>query len=201
MQDRQGSPLTCAPFVALVTFAAFGCSSPRAEVGEVQAAGVSSYEPSARVAPSVEPTASSAPATSATPVFPADSGAAIPPGALFVYREGDLALSFTPPRKVTRLAGGTAPCTYELGDSGNMYSGAEIERAWRDAEVQAAVTRTSAFLAPRGVGVASEVRGPSGRIAWTPECGGLCPDGPPGVTRLHGILQVLAVNARAACKL
>lgn len=124
----------------------------------------------------------------------------LPDGALFAYREGDLSLAFTLPRRVTLLGRPEKPCSYELAEGGNMYSGAEVEAAWRNADAVRAVSQSQSFMPPADLMVGGEARGASGRIVWTPFCGGLCVNGPPGVVGLLRVLHVLATNARAVCQ-
>lgn len=141
------------------------------------------------------PGASATPPVALPPTMPLE----LPKGALFAYREGGVALAFTPPRRVTMLGSVDKPCSYELGEGGNMYSGAEIEAAWRNAEAASAVAKSQSFLPPDDLALGSEVLGADGKIQWTPFCGGLCIQGPPGVVSLLRVLHVLATNARGVC--
>ncbi len=104
--------------------------------------------------PSAVAPPASASATAATPP-PLE----LPAGALFVYREGDLTLSFTTPRRVTVLRPSDKPCSYELSDNGNMLSGKEVEAAWRKVETLKGLAETSVFLAPNDPLVSGEVVG------------------------------------------
>lgn len=160
-----------------------------------------SSSPSASASAVASSTASTSPLASSSPSSaPPAARLELPAGALFAYREGDVALSFTAPNRVTLLVPSDKPCTYELGDHGNMYSGKEVEAAWKNVDVQKATASTSVFLSPKQPMVSGEVVGPAGRVIWTAQCGGLCLDGPPGVTQLLKVLHVLATNARGVCK-
>lgn len=141
-----------------------------------------------------------APSASVALVEPAAARLELPAGALFAYHEGNITLSFTSPNHVTLLVPSDKPCTYDLGDHGNMVSGKEVEAAWKNAEAQKAVASSSVFLSPDDPLVSGAVVGAAGRIEWTAHCGGLCPKGPPGVTGLLRVLHVLAVNGRGVCK-
>ncbi len=145
-------------------------------------------------------TASAASVPSASAAGPELTAAIVTPeGALFSYREDDILLAFTPPSRVTVLSRREGVCAYELGNSGNMYSGAEVEAAFRNADVAAAIAKSSAFLPPEDLMIGAELRVGSDRIAWTPFCGGICVNGPPGVVGLLRVLHVVATNARAVC--
>lgn len=186
---------------ALLAAGLLACASPSGSTPRPDEP-PATHDPAPAPAPSE---ASRAPTPSTTPAPPPATGESldpgeVPEGALFVYREDDVTLSFTPPRRVTRHGSAGAPCTYELGDEGNMVSGREVEQAWRNPEVQNAVSGSKAFMAPDDLLIASEVRGADGRIAWTPACGGLCVGGPPGVVALLRVLHVMAVNVRGVCK-
>jgi hypothetical protein len=157
----------------------------------------------ALAAPSGSPQTSAStagPGAIGTASAPSSAPLTLPAGALFVYREDAVTLSFTPPRRVTLLVPSDKPCSYELGDAGNMHSGREVEAAWRDIEAQSAITKTGTFLAPDGLPVSGEAVGATGRIAWTAVCGGLCLQASPGVNALLRVLHTLAVNARGVCK-
>lgn len=177
-------------------FSVTACA-PAKDAGASLDGASASSPPAATSKPGAEvaPTASSATAEpSPVEVPPLE----LPKGALFVYREGDVTVAFTAPRRVTRL-GAHEPCSHELGERGNMYSGSEIEAAWRNADVTRAETASSAFMPPEDLPLGAEVRGATGTITWTPFCGGLCVQGPPGVVSLLRVLHVLATNARGVC--
>ena len=152
-------------------------------------------------APSVN--ASSVETASASTEASSPPSAWTPPdskAALFVYREDPDSFAFTPPGTVTRLTDAKTPCSYELPEGGNMYSGREVSSAWRNLEAQAAASASSAFLSPSDLPIAAEVRGGSGgRIAWTPACGGLCVSGPTGAVQLRRVLHTVMVNRRGVC--
>jgi len=119
--------------------------------------------------------------------------------ALFVYEEGADTISFFPPRTVRIVHGATADagvhaCQYDLPDNGNMYSGADVENAFRNAIVQSEMRAHHIYVAPAG-----KVTSGSDEIAWMPVCRGACAAEPAPVAQLHQTLRTVMLNARLVC--
>jgi len=119
--------------------------------------------------------------------------------ALFVYEEGADTISFFPPRTVRIIHGATADagvhaCQYDLPDNGNMYSGADIENAFKNAVVQSEMRVHHVYVAPAGKVTA----GPD-EINWMPICRGACASEPAPVAQLHQTLRTVMLNARLVC--
>lgn len=126
------------------------------------------------------------------------------PAPLFWYREDGDTLAFWSPDVVvlTRLGDGGAPrrCRNTLpGDvRGNMYSGREVEAAFRDPEVQ------KIFAGPHGTPYSAESAGTLGAgyggdpITWLTACDKCLAD-TGGLLRLHEVLRVVMRNQRLLC--
>ncbi len=189
--NRRGCPPTVPESLALLVLVACAPDrvtppTPPSGASATAAAGASSGAGEAPTPPA------SAAAPGSAPDFPD-----LPSGALFVYREGTDAVAFTPPSKVTRL-GAAKACSYELSDRGNMYSGREVQAAWEAAEVQRALAASTVFLAAEAA-PGSKACGAPGCVAWTADCGGLCPAMTRDVAHLQRVLGVLLANARGVC--
>lgn len=119
---------------------------------------------------------------------------------LFVYEEGGDTVSFFSPRTVrivhaARGDAGVHSCQYDLPDNGNMYSGPEVERAFRDPVVQAELRAHHAYLSPDG----GSVTAGSDRVQWLSACYYGCTAEPAAMKQLHQVLRVVMVNARLVC--
>lgn len=157
----------------------------------------------------VEGHATSASAAAVPTVVPAvtptavGSATAVPAGApLFRYSEDGDTVSFWPPRAVridpTRPAGDRS-CDSELSDNGNMYTGADVEAAFRNDDVQAALRGPAVY----GVGKDATLRttegdAGAGTLEWRAGCRACLPE-PPGVARLREVLAVVVSNRRLLC--
>lgn len=177
-----------------------GGAPPEEQQSLVASSDASAVETAPSTAPNASATATALQSASSAPVDAATARLELPAGALFAYREGNITLSFASPNHVTLLVPSYKACAYELGGHGNMFSGKEVEAAWKNAEAQNAVASSAVFLSPYESLVSGEVVGANGRIVWTAQCGGLCLKGPPGVNDLLRVLHVVAINARAFCK-
>jgi hypothetical protein len=118
---------------------------------------------------------------------------------LFVYEEGADTISFFPPRTVRIIHGATADagvhaCQYDLPDNGNMYSGADVENAFKNAVVQSEMHAHHVYVAPAG-----KVTAGTDEVTWTPACRGLCATEPAPVAQLHQTLRTVMLNARLVC--
>lgn len=121
------------------------------------------------------------------------------PAPLFQYSEDSDTVQFLAPRSVrlVRSAGGTLKvCQYALSDHGNMWSGPEVEKAFRAAEVQSA-------LAPAGAPFASDAAGKLAAgersLVWASACKKCrAPSAP--LQHLRGLLRTVMLNARLVCK-
>jgi hypothetical protein len=119
--------------------------------------------------------------------------------ALFVYEEGADTVSFFPPRTVRIVHGATADagvhaCQYDLPDNGNMYSGADVENAFKNAVVQSEMHAHHVYVAPAG-----KITSGTDEITWMPVCRGACASEPAPVAQLHQTLRTVMLNARLVC--
>lgn len=118
---------------------------------------------------------------------------------LFQYAEDDDTVFFLSPRSI-RIArarnGSLTVCQYALSDHGNMWSGPEVERAFRAAEVKSA-------LSPQGAPYAAESAGKltagTNSILWAGACK-KCKAQTPALKELHTVLRTVMLNARLICK-
>jgi hypothetical protein len=120
--------------------------------------------------------------------------------ALFVYEEGGGdTISFFPPSTVRIIHAATADagvhaCQYDLPDNGNMYSGADVENAFKSAVVQSEMRAHHVYVAPAG-----KLTAGSDEITWMPICRGACASEPAPVAQLHQTLRTVMLNARLVC--
>jgi hypothetical protein len=120
--------------------------------------------------------------------------------AFLVYEEGGDTISFFPPRTVRIVHGATASapahaCQYDLPDNGNMYSGADVENAFKNAVVQSEMHAHHMY---RDTGVGRVTSG-TDEMSWTLVCHGACVPEPPPVAQLHQTLRTVLLNARSVC--
>lgn len=121
------------------------------------------------------------------------------PASLFVYEEGADTITFFPPRTVRIIHGATADagthaCQYDLPENGNMYSGADVENAFKNAVVQSEMRAHHVYVAPAG-----KVTSGTDEISWMPVCRGACATEPAPVSQLHQTLRTVMLNARLVC--
>jgi hypothetical protein len=119
---------------------------------------------------------------------------------LFVYEEGGDTVSFFSPRTVrivhaARGDAGVHSCQYDLPDNGNMYSGPEVESAFRDATVQAELRAHRTYLSPDG----GSITAGADRAQWLVACYYGCTKEPAPMQQLHQVLHVVMRNARLVC--
>ena len=125
---------------------------------------------------------------------PAAAGAA----PLFQYAEDSDTVFFIAPRSV-RIArannGSLRVCQYGLSEHGNMWSGPEVEKAFRAAEVQSALT-------PHGAPYASDSAGKltagDAGLVWAGACK-KCREQTAPLRQLRDILRTVMLNARLLC--
>lgn len=118
---------------------------------------------------------------------------------LFSYEEDGDTLSFFPPRTVdlVRAAGSKAKsCRGELPDHGNMWSGAEVERAFRDGPVQKAL---GGAKAPYAAEYAGKLTAGETSIVWAGACK-KCQAAPAALEHLHEVLHTVIRNRRLVCQ-
>src|SRR5262245_53407392 len=101
------------------------------------------------------------------PAAPQDTAKAAP---LFTFEEDGDKASFLPPRGVdfVRAPGHKGrSCLHQLSDHGNMWTGAEVERAFRDAAVQKALGGSQA---PYAGDYPGKLTAGSASITWARAC-------------------------------
>ena len=131
----------------------------------------------------------------------------IPSTPLFTYVEGGDELTFTPPTWVrlerSGADGGKHACLSELGDKGNMWSGADVENAFRNADVQAALRGGTISYSPEiddaGVITEATLRTDKGTIEWKLRPCRYCVAAAPGVVALRKVLTGVMMNRRLLC--
>jgi hypothetical protein len=122
---------------------------------------------------------------------------------MLVYEEGADTVSFFGPKTVrivhgARPDGGVHSCQYDLPENGNMYSGRDVESAFRDPVVQAELHARHSYASPDTGNVRDGVTG-ADRAQWVSSCASGCATEPPAMKQLHQILRVVMVNARLVC--
>lgn len=118
---------------------------------------------------------------------------------LFQYTEDSDTVSFLSPRSV-RIAraqnGSLKVCQYALSDHGNMWSGPEVEKAFRAPEVKSA-------LLPQGAPYASDSAGKltvgATSVSWAAACK-KCREQTAALKQLRDVLRTVMLNARLICK-
>jgi hypothetical protein len=119
---------------------------------------------------------------------------------LFVFEEGGDTLSFFPPktvRLVRHLDGSnTKVCETELPDNGNMWSGADVDHAYRNAEVQKALGNTSV---PYVAEAAGKLTAGDRTITWAANCNE-CAQPPTAIKNLYTVVHGVMFNRRLLCK-
>ena len=128
---------------------------------------------------------------------PVSYGAGSKGPALFSYEEDGVTLSFWSPSsvRVTRLGG--KPCDSELPDKGNMWSGPDVEAAFRAAEVQAVLTRSEVFRS--NFPIPSKIIAAARSITWVIAWKELPPAEPPSVQHLQQVLHGVTLNLSSMC--
>ncbi|MBK7398475.1 MAG: hypothetical protein IPJ34_19805 [Myxococcales bacterium] len=119
---------------------------------------------------------------------------------LLVYHEDDATLSFWSTGAVRlALATPTAArtCDTQLGDNGNLWTPADVNAAFRHADVQTAL-KTSALYRSAYPSRALLEAGAS-TITWVNAWKELPPSEPEAVRHLHEVLHGLTANRRSLC--
>ena len=118
---------------------------------------------------------------------------------LFQYAEDSDTVSFFSPRsvRIARAQSGTLKvCQYVLSDHGNMWTGPEVEKAFRAAEVQSALLPQSA---PYSAESAGKLTVGASSIVWAATCK-KCREQTAALKQLRGVLSTVMLNARLMCK-
>ena len=145
-------------------------------------------------------TATATASASATATTVAPGGAGHGPAPLFWYQEDGDSVAFWSPNVVvlTRRGDGGAPkvCRSELGERGNMYSGPEVENAFKNPDVQKAlagnVRFTSGATGKLGAGSSGNA------LEWVTACA-TCAGDTGGVAQAHQVMRTLMLNRRLLC--
>jgi len=119
---------------------------------------------------------------------------------LFDYQEGADVVSYWPPKTVRlvwhKQGGKTKVCESELPDNGNMWTGPEVEAAFRNREVQRSLRTTKA---PYRADTAGKLTAAHGTITWATTCD-KCLAPPAGVQQLHTVMRTVMLNRRLLCE-
>jgi hypothetical protein len=150
-------------------------------------------------------------ATTSAPVLSASASAAPPPVAsgvpstapLFTYVEGIDELSFWPPTTL-RLVRSSRTCMSQLSTGhDNMWTGPDVEAAYADADVQAALAPGArhSFIPEDDHDVITEglLRIGTTTLDWKEEPCHFCVATPAGIQRLHHLLVGVMMNRRLLC--
>lgn len=118
---------------------------------------------------------------------------------LFQYAEDSDTVFFIAPHsvRIARVMNGSLKvCQYGLSEHGNMWSGSEVEKSFRAAEVQSVLT-------PRGAPYASDSAGKltagDASIVWASACKKCRAQSVP-LRHLRDVLRTVMLNARLLCK-
>ena len=118
------------------------------------------------------------------------------PQALFTFEQDSDVIAFWSPRTVSFTKHGSSDaCTTELPDNGNMWSGPEVEQAFRADEVQRALALDGPRYAAEGDGV---LEAGGATLSWRAECD-RCRGQPQAITHLYGVLSTVMLNRRLVC--
>jgi hypothetical protein len=118
---------------------------------------------------------------------------------LFTFEEGDDTIAFWPPktiRLVRRMGRGTRVCQSELPANGNMWTGRDLEEAFRSADVQESLRTTKA---PYSADAPAKLTAGDHTITWASECD-KCLAQPDGIKRLYAVLHTVAFNQGLLCQ-
>ncbi len=118
---------------------------------------------------------------------------------LFDYQQGGNAVGFVSPTTILfrRATHGPPPCRTQLRGGGNMWSGADVESAFRNSEVSFALEHTNKYQG-EGAGAKLTAPGYPGSITWAPTCSA-CPAEPPGVKHFRRVMQTVVKNRSSVC--
>ncbi len=128
---------------------------------------------------------------------PAPAAGDTPP--LFDYMQGGNAVGFVSPTTILfrRATHGPPPCRTQLRGGGNMWTGPDVESAFRNSEVSFAMQHKNEY---QGDHVKAKLTAPGypGSITWLPTCSG-CPTEPHGVKHFRQVMQTVVVNRSSVC--
>lgn len=117
---------------------------------------------------------------------------------LFQYAEDNDTVFFIAPRsvRIARVKNGSLKvCQYGLSEHGNMWSGPEVEKAFRAAEIQSALLPSGAPYASDSAGKLTA--GDAG-IIWAGACK-KCREQSAPLKQLRDVLRTVMLNARLLC--
>lgn len=152
--------------------------------------------------------ATTSPPPTPSAVAPTASAVAVPSTPpLFTYVDGGDELAFWPPTTLRLVRTGSAPrtCMSQLSTGNdNMWTGPDVEGAFADADVRAALARgtTQSFLPEvddAGSLTESLLRTTGPSLEWKLMPCHWCVAPPPGITRLHRVLAGVMMNRRLLC--
>lgn len=151
------------------------------------------------------PTAA-APSSISVPEAVGSTGAPAGPP-LFTYEEGSDVLSYWPPttlRLVRSADGGARTCMSELSTGkDNMWTGPDVEAAFRSADVQAVLRGGTVSFWPdlddSGAYVEGTLRSGKGTIEWKVRPCHWCVAPSKGVQQLRRVLAGVMMNRRLLC--
>jgi hypothetical protein len=118
---------------------------------------------------------------------------------LFQYTEDSDTVYFVSPRSVRIARAQNASlkvCQYALSEHGNMWSGPEVEKAFRAAEVQSALLPQSAPYSSESTG---KLTVGTNSITWAAACK-KCREQTAALKHLRQVLSTVMLNARLICK-
>ena len=129
----------------------------------------------------------------------AAAAATTKPSALFVYEQDGDTITFFSPRTVRIIHAATSSspanaCQYDLPENGNMLSGGDVERAFKDPVVQSELHAHHAYSSTDG----KLTVGTDG-LQWSLICRGACVTEPVHLQQLHQSLRTVMLNARLVC--
>lgn len=120
----------------------------------------------------------------------------VPP--LFSFEEDGDTISFWSPktvRIVRRSDGGAKVCQNELPDKGNMWSGSDVEQAFRNPDVQSSLRATKA---PYSTEHAARLTVGDAAVTWVTACN-KCLEQSAGIKHLYTVLHTVMRNQRLLC--
>jgi len=118
-----------------------------------------------------------------------------PPKPLFTFAEDGDVVAFRSPATVALERRSGPACTGELPANGNMWSGPEVEQAFRATEVQRALARGDVRLSHDSDALLTAA---GQTVTWEASCDGCTAPGRQS-RHFYGVMHTVLVNRRLVC--